>query len=157
MGAPDGVKTWMALLRTQQAMDRVARKSMDDVGLGYSDFTLLEALLHLGPLMPTQLGAKISLTKGSVTAAIDRLSAKGYVERASHESDGRSCRVRLTKAGKTVIDTAWKTHKADIERVVGRALKPEQRKQLFSLLVALRHVAEQEQGRASSQREDSDA
>lgn len=139
-----GLATWLVLLRTQQAMDRVARQSMDDVGLGFSDFVLLEALLHAGPLTPSQLADKVGLTRGSITAAVDRLRARGLVERVPREDDARSSLVRLTDAGIPVIETAFEAHKVDIERVLDAALTADQRSALMELLGPLRRAARDE-------------
>ena len=144
--------TWLALLRTQQAMDRVARQSMDDVGLGFSDFVLLESLLHIGPLTPSQLGERVGLTRGSITAAVDRLSARGLVEREPNPADARSSLVKLTKAGSDVIETAYQHHRKDIERVMGATLTPEELAMLFGLLGPVRRAARAENERRRAHR-----
>lgn len=143
MAGPNGTSLWIAILRTQQAMDVVARQSMAGAGLGFSDFTLLEVLYHLGPLTPSQLVEKLELTKGSVTTAIDRQVERKLVERVAHKTDARSCLVRLTAKGKALFKPAWEIHKQDIESIMERALKPAERKQLFQLLMKVRDVAQQ--------------
>jgi len=125
-------------------MDRVARQSMDDVGLGFSDFVLLESLLHAGPLTPSQLGERVGLTRGSITAAVDRLGARGLVKRAPNGTDARSSLITLTKAGKTVITRAWAEHAKDIERVMRAALTTEEAAVMFKLLGPIRRVARRE-------------
>ena len=139
---------WLALLRTQQAMERVTRRSMDDVGLGFSDFVLLEALLHVGPLTPSQLGEKIGITRGSITAAVDRLCARGLVGRGPNASDARSSLVKLTTAGTALIEPAWEAHATNIARVIGAALTPEELVVLLKLLRPIRREARQEIERA---------
>lgn len=144
MSKPTVANTWIALLRAQQAMDKVARASMDAVGLGYSDFTLLEALLHLGPLMPSQLAQKISLTRGSVTSAIDRLVQRNLVQRQFHDEDGRCLLVHLTNQGRRIIEPAYLQHKRDLERVLGGALSANDRRLFFRLLMQVRDAAHKE-------------
>ena len=144
--ASKGIPAWLALMRTTQAMDRVARQSMDDVGLGFSDFVLLESLLHLGPLTPSQLSEKVGLTRGSITSAVDRLGARGLVEREPAEHDARSCTLRLTEAGGVVIQPAWETHSSDIERVMDAALAPDEQATLIRLLARVRRAARDEHG-----------
>jgi len=139
-----GPTLWLSLFRTTEAMECVARKSMDDAGLGFSDFTLLEALLHLGPQTPSALAEKVGLTSGSITAALDRLEMRGLVARAVNTSDLRSRIVELTDAGRELIEPAYERHAADIEALVGRALTAEQRRELFDLLQALRKTAREE-------------
>jgi MarR family 2-MHQ and catechol resistance regulon transcriptional repressor len=141
---PSGPNLWLSLFRTAEAVERVARKSMNDAGLGFSDFVILESLLHLGPLTPSTLAEKSNLTSGSITAALDRLAAKNLVERGSNPEDQRSRIVRLTDAGRGVIGPAYSVHASDIERLMGRALTAEQRGQLFELLQLLRKTANDE-------------
>jgi MarR family transcriptional regulator, 2-MHQ and catechol-resistance regulon repressor len=138
------VATWIALLRAQQGMDRAARQSIANAGLCFSDFVLLEALLHIGPLTPSQLSDKVGLTRGSITAAVDRLGARGLVVRTHNILDARSLFVELSEDGRAVIETAWESHSADIARVVQAALTDVERKQLFELLRSLQRAAERD-------------
>ena len=141
---PSGPTLWLSLFRTSEAMQRVAARSMRDAGLGFSDFTMLEALLHLGPLTPSALAEKIGLTSGSITAALDRLEARGLVGRGTNPADQRSRIVDLTDSGRSLIEPAYAAHAADIEALVSRALTAEQRRDLFELLGALRKTAREE-------------
>jgi MarR family 2-MHQ and catechol resistance regulon transcriptional repressor len=135
---------WLSLFRTFEAVERVARQSMSDAGLGFSDFVLLEALLHLGPQTPTSLAEKSALTSGSITAALDRLAARGLVQRGTNPDDQRSRIVTLTTAGRGLIEPAYQAHAADIERLMQAALTTEQRAELFALLQLLRKTAQDE-------------
>jgi MarR family 2-MHQ and catechol resistance regulon transcriptional repressor len=102
---------WLAIVRTRQAVDRFGRRSMDHLGLGLSDFAILESVLHVGPLTPSQLGERVGLTRGSITSAVDRLAVRGLVTREPNAADARSSLVRLTQAGTEVIETAWKVRR----------------------------------------------
>jgi len=62
-----------------------------------SDFAVLEALLHKGPLPVNEIGKKVLLTSGSITVAVDRLETKGLVERRAHGTDRQARMVHLTK------------------------------------------------------------
>jgi DNA-binding MarR family transcriptional regulator len=59
-----------------------------------SDFAVLEALLHKGPLPVNEIGKKVLLTSGSITVAVDRLETKGLVERRASGADRRVDRQR---------------------------------------------------------------
>jgi DNA-binding MarR family transcriptional regulator len=51
----------------------------------------LEHLQHShGGLTPTQLGGRLSLSSGAVTALVDRLEKTGHVERRPNPADRRS-------------------------------------------------------------------
>lgn len=62
---------------------------------GELELTLSEMVacdhLHLdGPLTPRELGQRVNLSSGAITPLIDRLEARGFVERRPHPSDRRS-------------------------------------------------------------------
>src|SRR3989442_13163072 len=82
-----------------------------------SDFAVLEALLHKGPLPINEIGKKVLLTSGSITVAVDRLETKGLVERRAHGTDRRARIVHLTKEGRKGITCAYADHAADMERL----------------------------------------
>ncbi|MDR3687129.1 MAG: MarR family transcriptional regulator [Coriobacteriia bacterium] len=138
---PSGPTLWLSLFRTTEAMHRVAARSMANAGLGFSDFTLLEVLLHIGPLTPSALAEKLGLTSGSITAALDRLESRGLIGRGVNPADQRSRIIELTDAGRALIGPAYTAHAADIEALVRRALTAEQRRELFGLLGAVRKTA----------------
>ncbi|MGD1215448.1 MAG: MarR family transcriptional regulator [Terriglobales bacterium] len=69
------------------------------------------------PLPVNALGARVSLTSGSATAAIDRLERKGLVRRAPDATDRRARIVHLTEKGKVLISGAFREHEADMETV----------------------------------------
>lgn len=66
-------------------------------GLGHSEMSALEHLQHApeGGLTPTQLGGRLGLSSGAVTALVDRLEKAGYAERRPNPRDRRSSVVYL--------------------------------------------------------------
>src|SRR5258708_26039380 len=80
----DGVHVRLILWKAERAMEAVDRRSIEKLGLGLSDFAVLEMLLHKGPQPVNTIGAKVLLTSGSITAAVDRLEARGLVRRGDH-------------------------------------------------------------------------
>src|ERR671921_1605343 len=60
-------------------------------GLGLSEMSALEHLQHShGGLTPTELGRRLSLSSGAITALVDRLERTGHVERRPNPADRRS-------------------------------------------------------------------
>lgn len=59
------------------------------VGLSSTDEKTLDILLRLGPLTAGQLADHTGLATASVTSLIDRLEAKGFVERVRDTKDRR--------------------------------------------------------------------
>src|SRR5580692_6960966 len=90
-----GVHLWLVLMKAHRAMARHAAKSIEPSCLGQSDFAVLEVLLNKGPQKVNDIGRRIDLTSGSITTAIDRLEARGFVVRGLDDEDRRSRIVRL--------------------------------------------------------------
>jgi DNA-binding MarR family transcriptional regulator len=72
------------------------------------------------------------VTTGAITNRIDRLEARGFVERARAD-DRRKVIVRLTSAGLDRVEEAVQGH-LDVERALLSALSPRQQRELASLL-----------------------
>ncbi len=142
-GGPDisGVHLWLLLWKASKAVEAHARKSVEATELCLSDFGVLEALLHKGPLPVKALGEKVLLSSGSMTAAVDRLEQSGLVERGSDAADRRARIVHLTESGKVLIRRIFGQHKRDMERVFSR-LKGRERNELAALLRKLGREAE---------------
>lgn len=128
-----GVHLWLLLMKAHAALERRALASIAGTGLCFTDFTVLEILLHKGPLPVNTLARQIGLTSGSGTAAVDRLEGRGLVERQFSASDRRARVVHLTAAGRRLIQKAFAAHAADMEAAMG-AVSREDRIRLAELL-----------------------
>jgi MarR family 2-MHQ and catechol resistance regulon transcriptional repressor len=126
-------KVWLVLWKATRAIEQNALTSVAGLGLILSDFAALEVLLHKGPQPVNKIGKKVLLTSGSITAAIDRLEARNLVARTDDPSDGRSRIVRLTPAGKSLIESAFRRHARDMEETLA-VLRPAERLELVRLL-----------------------
>lgn len=129
---PSGTHTWLILWKAYNAVRDYATRDIATSGLTLTDFGILEALLHKGPLAVNDLGRKVSLTSGSITTAIDRLQVRGLVERRSTE-DRRARVVHLTDAGRTEIEGAFHRHAEQMDYLGGTLTDPE-RSELVRLL-----------------------
>lgn len=79
-------------------------------GLTESQFGVLEILLHRGPRSPRELKDKLLTTGGNVTMVVDNLEKRGWVERVRDAVDRRRLSVRLTPAGRRVIEGLFPEH-----------------------------------------------
>ena len=136
-----GVHVFLVLWKAARAVEAYAEKSVSELEMCGSDFAVLEALLHKGPLPVNEIGKKVLLTSGSITVAVDRLETKGLVERRAHGTDRRARIVHLTKEGRKVITRAYADHAADMERLVSDSLTKEERKTLIRLLKKIGYEA----------------
>ena len=109
-------QVWIAIAHCYRTMSSLIERSFLDSGLSLTDFMLLEALLHKGPMTITQIQASALLATGSMTAAVDRLESKGLIARTLSKSDRRARVLQLTGQGKTVISLAYQEHSGDLKR-----------------------------------------
>src|SRR5580693_10516638 len=98
---------WLVLWKAAHAIEQNAMRSVSALGLGSSDFAVLEVLLHKGSQPVNVIGKKVLLTSGSITAAVDRLESRKLVRRTANLTDGRGRIVQLTKAGRRLIERAF--------------------------------------------------
>ena len=123
----------LVLWKAARAVENVDRASIARTGLVLSDFTIMEALLHKGPLPINKIGQKVLLTSGSMTAAVDRMEARGLVKRVQDPSDGRSFLVHLTEKGHKTIKKAYAKHSKNLEKIAS-VLSDRERTELVRLL-----------------------
>jgi len=136
-----GVHLWLVLMKAFQALARHAEASIERTKLGDSDFRVLEALLHKGPLPVNTIGPKVWLTPGSISVAVDRLVKKGLVSRKDRPGDRRVRQVKLTAKGQALIRRGFREHAAAMENAV-RVLSKKERLSLQRLLKKLgKHAA----------------
>ena len=136
----------LVLSRAAKAVEQVDQTSISDTGLNLSDFMILEALLHKGPLAINSIGEKVLLTSGSMTAAANRLSERGLITRNQDPADGRCYNLHLTTEGRRLIEAAYAVHAENLERMA-TILSDTERKELMRLLKKLgRHAQEMAQG-----------
>ena len=130
------VHLWLVLWKAFDALQAHALENIHSLGLGLSDFGVLEVLLHKGPLPVNALGQKIRLTSGSISVAIDRLEKKGLVERKDYPDDRRARIVHLTAEGRKLIERAFAEHAAAMEHAAS-GLSPAERTAAIRLLKKL--------------------
>ena len=136
-----GVHVFLVLWKALHAVEEYAVSSVAELEVGATDFAVLEALLHKGPLPVNEIGKKVLLTSGSITTAVDRLETRGLVERRAHGSDRRARIVHLTKQGRKLIARAYAQHAADMERLAAASLTKAERATLIRLLKKIGYAA----------------
>ena len=139
---------WLVLWKASRAVEAHAHKSIAAKPICPSDFAVLEALLHKGPLPVNTIGRKVLLTSGSITTAVDRLETQGLVERRAHPTDRRARVVHLTPEGKRLITGVFAEHRRDMEHATS-ALSPSERATLIRLLKKLGLDAQRALGEAA--------
>lgn len=128
-----GIHLWLVLWKAFRSVEAHAHRHIAGLGMCLSDFGVLEALLHKGPLTVNELGAKVLLTSGSMTAALDRLEHRGLVEREEGDADRRVRVIRLTQAGTRLIRKAFEDHRKAMD-LAAAGISGKDREALIDLL-----------------------
>ncbi|GGB82352.1 MarR family transcriptional regulator [Knoellia flava TL1] len=95
--------------RLARRLDLARGAAFSEHGLDSWEFDVLSALRRAGrpyELSPGQLVAQTLVTSGTMTNRVDRLLARGFVERHPDPRDRRGVIVRLTPAGMQTVDSA---------------------------------------------------
>lgn len=85
-----------ALMRTSRRVRRVYDAGLREVGLNLSEVNLLVIVLESGPMSQTQLAERYGIGRARAGAVVDRLEAKGLLNRVPDESDRRVWLVEST-------------------------------------------------------------
>lgn len=140
-GVPSATHVWLVMTKAMQAIGRQIDADLMRFDLNGTEFRILEALLHKGPLPVNIIGPKVNLTAGAISVAVNRLLERGFVRRDENPRDRRIRTVSLTKAGEKVIGPVFRSHQELMERVMG-PLTQEQRSVLERALKTVGRHAE---------------
>ena len=113
-----------ALLRLRRAEHAQEHRALDASGLPNLDFRALRYLVQ-GARDGRELGVKdltvmLGTSSANTTKVLDRLERGGYVERASHPTDRRARRLRLTAAATSAVDETIGSHHALLVAEINR-------------------------------------
>ena len=126
------LNVYIKLSRAAEAATTRINAHLHDHNLTISQFGVLEALYHLGPLQPGQLAEKILKSSGNLTLVIDNLVKRELVTRQRREDDRRCIDIHLTIVGQSLIETIFPAHVAGVLDTMS-ALTPDEQDQLAQL------------------------
>lgn len=108
------------------------------LGMNISEVDVLAAIARAEGMARTcsEIAEATLITKGGITGILDRLEARGLVQREASRDDRRSIVIQLTEKGVDLCHELFTKLARDDEKVFARAFKPEQIRQ-FSRLLAL--------------------
>jgi MarR family 2-MHQ and catechol resistance regulon transcriptional repressor len=130
------LKLWVVLARAYAAVAKHVEEDVARHGLTAAEFGILEALYHKGPLLLGEIQRKVLVSSGGITYLVDRLTAKGLVERQECPNDRRARYAVLTAEGETLISDIFPHHAARITRALSGLTVP-QKEQATELLRTL--------------------
>lgn len=123
---------YIKLTRAAESVTHRANRHLGGAGLTLTQFGVLEALHHLGPMCQTDLAAKLLRSPGNLTLVVDNLERAGLVERRRQPGDRRYVDVHLTAEGEAVIGRVFARHVREVVREMG-ALSAEELEALGAL------------------------
>ena len=109
------LNAFIKLMRATDTINNRLNRHLADADLTVSQFGVMEALLHLGPLNQKALGEKLLKSGGNITLVIDNLEKSGWVERQQDPEDRRSMLIHLTPEGEEFIKSYFPKHLARIK------------------------------------------
>ncbi len=108
------IRAYVKLMRASRAVVGRLEPRLAASGVTLTQFGVLEALLHLGPLTQRVLIDKVLTSPGNMTDVIDKLEQRGYVSRCRVASDRRNVEVGLTPVGEDFIGKLFPLHAGEI-------------------------------------------
>lgn len=97
------LNTYTKLMRAAESVTNRVSRTMTAAELTISQFGVLEALHHKGPLCQRDIAAKILKSTGNITLVIDNLEKRCLVRRERDRQDRRYLTVHLTDNGAELI------------------------------------------------------
>lgn len=122
-GAPhskQSLRLWLRLLSCSMTIEkRVRARLAEDFDTTLPRFDVMAALdRNPDGLKMSELSDWLLVSKGNVTAIVDRLIADGLIERSADAADRRINRVRLTDAGRRDFGVMAARHEAWLDQAM---------------------------------------
>jgi MarR family 2-MHQ and catechol resistance regulon transcriptional repressor len=121
------LSTYLKLTRASESLWNRLAPGLQREDLTTSQFGVLEALFHLGPMHQRDLGERILKSSGNMTLVIDNLERRRLVRRERSAEDRRYIQVHLTGEGERLIRRVFPGHAEAITRELAALTQEEQR------------------------------
>ena len=124
------------LASTYLAFESYSASHIKEMGLTMTQFDILATLGNQPPMTCKELSDKTLILKGTMTGVLERLEAKGLIEKIANEDDGRSYKIGLTKTGDKLFKKNFPEHLDHL----GKAFSKLSKKELEQAVTALKEV-----------------
>lgn len=141
----EALSLYTKLMRATNQVTAKIHTHLREDNLTVSQFAVLEALYHLGPLSQGELVKKILKSGANLTTVVDSLERKGLVDRVKSQKDRRRISVQLTEAGESLIARVFPRH-AEITCRELKFLTTAEKKQLIAILRKFKNMDRQKRG-----------
>ena len=145
--APSPVRLWLRLLSCTMLIERrLAGGLRRQFGTTLARFDLLAQLAHardakLDGLTMSELSRRLMVSNGNVTGLVSRLVREGLITRRTSMADRRAQIVCLTPKGEQALRSMIPEHHTWLAELFAD-VQPEERKQLYELIGALKTAVE---------------
>ena len=110
------LKLIIVLGRMTKSMEKALTPEINNSGITMTQFAVLEALYHKGPLTVNEIIETTLSSSGNMGVVIRNLEKSGFVKKAVSEQDKRSRKISLTDKGEELIAALFPEHVKDIMR-----------------------------------------
>jgi len=117
---------YVKLMRAAETVTVVIHRHLTKEKLTVSQFGVLEALYHLGPMCQRDVAKKNLKSSANITTVVDNLEKRGLVERRRSSEDRRYIALHLTTAGRDLIERIFPAHAEGIVKSFGSLTMDEQ-------------------------------
>jgi MarR family 2-MHQ and catechol resistance regulon transcriptional repressor len=113
-------------MRASESVTNRVHRVLAGPKLTISQFGVLEALYHKGPLCQRDIATKILKSTGNITLVVDNLEKNGLVRRERDCEDRRYLTIHLSESGKQLISGVFAEVQASIIADMGTLTESEQ-------------------------------
>lgn len=110
-------KAVIEILRASNLLVDDLKKTLKNYPINTTEFSVMEFLYSKGEKSIQEIRDRILLASGSATYVVDNLERKEYVRRIVNQNDRRVTYIKLTEAGKDLINDIFPTHKKNTKKI----------------------------------------
>ena len=110
-------KVVIGIMRASNLLVDDLKKTLKKYPINATEFSVMEFLYSKGEKSIQEIRDRILLASGSATYVVDNLERKEYVRRIVNQNDRRVTYIKLTEAGKNLINDIFPTHKKNTKKI----------------------------------------
>ncbi|SES01143.1 MarR family winged helix-turn-helix transcriptional regulator [Psychrobacillus sp. OK032] len=111
------LKSFVVLMKASKVVQERTKKDISNYNMHTSEFMVLEALYSKGKQTVRQISDAVLINSGSITYVMDKLVAKGLLERIDCKEDRRVVYIQITEEGKKLMDEIFPKHQLILEEI----------------------------------------